>query len=377
MRVDGIAPRCPSGRPATNLRTIAAGATPLRAPSAMRSLFHHRLVHDAFGDPGLYVGFRDERRALLFDLGDLSALAPRELLRLSHVFVTHTHMDHFAGFDALLRVVLGRQRRLVLFGGPRFVAQVEHKLRAYTWNVVHRYDVELVIEACELDVDGRGRRARFSSRHAFEREDGPPFEPGGDVLHEEDTFRVRGRFVDHGIPCLAFALEEKARVRIAPDRIAALGVTTGAWLRDLKHAVLTGAPAGTPIALRWRDRDGEHAATRTVEELRAVVLDVVAGQRIGYVTDLRHTEANVQVLQALLGGVDRLYIESVFLDADADHALRKNHLTARQAGDIARRIGARAIQPFHHSPRYEGRAHELVAEATAAWGADTPSPACP
>jgi ribonuclease Z len=113
----------------------------------MHTLFTHRLVHDAFGDPGLYVAFRDERRALLFDLGDLSPLAPRELLRLSHVFVSHTHMDHFAGFDALLRVVLGRQRRLVLHGGPRFVEQVEHKLRAYTWNVVHRYDVALDIQA--------------------------------------------------------------------------------------------------------------------------------------------------------------------------------------------------------------------------------------
>jgi ribonuclease Z len=340
----------------------------------MHTLFTHRLVHDAFGDPGLYVAFRDERRALLFDLGDLSPLAPRELLRLSHVFVSHTHMDHFAGFDALLRVVLGRQRRLVLHGGPRFVEQVEHKLRAYTWNVVHRYDVALDIQAIEVRPDGTGGRATFSSRRAFERQDGEPFVPEGDVLHDEATFRVRARFVDHDIPCLAFALEEKARVRVAPDRLAALGLTTGAWLRDLKHAVLTGAPGDTPIDLRWRDRDGEHTAQRTVDDLRAVVLDVVAGERIGYATDLRHTEHNVEQLRALLGGVDRLYIESVFLDEDADHAERKNHLTARQAGDIARRVGARAIVPFHHSPRYEGREAELQAEALEAWRRNTLSP---
>ena len=66
----------------------------------MRYLFEPRLVNDAFGDPALYVDFRDERRALLFDLGDISVLPPRKLMRLSHVFVTHTHMDHFAGFSA-------------------------------------------------------------------------------------------------------------------------------------------------------------------------------------------------------------------------------------------------------------------------------------
>ena len=67
----------------------------------MRSLFEARLVNDTFGDPGLYVDFRDEHRALLFDLGDITVLPPRKLMRLSEVFVTHTHMDHFAGFDHL------------------------------------------------------------------------------------------------------------------------------------------------------------------------------------------------------------------------------------------------------------------------------------
>jgi ribonuclease Z len=334
---------------------------------SMRCLLEPRLVNDAFGDPGLYVDFRDERRALLFDLGDISALPPRKLLRLSHVFVTHSHMDHFSGFDHLLRVVLGRKPGLVLYGGPGFVAQVEHKLRAYTWNVVHRYEVGLVIEAREVDTDGGGRRACFSSRTGFEREASTAFGPAGDVLHEELAFRVRGCFVDHGLPCLAYAIEEKAHVSVARDRLAALGVSTGAWLADLKRAVLTAAPETTPIPMRWRDRRGEHAMTRSLGELKHLVLNVAPGRRIGYVTDLRHTESNVETLSRLLSGVDLLFIESAFLDADAGHATRKHHLTAGQAGRIARAVGARAVVPFHFSPRYGDRASELVAELRAAW----------
>ncbi len=342
----------------------------------MTHLFEPRLVNGAFGDPGLYLDFRDERRALLVDLGDISALAPRHLMRLTHVFVTHTHMDHFAGFDQLLRVVLGRKDRLVLFGGPGFADQVEHKLHAYTWNVVHRYE-ELVIEAFESGLEGNGKRARFSSRRRFARDDAGAFAPAGDVLHDEPTFRVRGRFVDHDIPCIAYAVEEKAHVRIVKERLAALGMTPGPWLAALKRAVMAGAPDDTAIEARWRDRDGEHAATRRVGDLRHVILDVVAGRRVGYVTDLRYTAANVEALSQLLGGVDMLFIESVFLQQDADHASRKNHLTACQAGAIARRVSAKALVPFHFSPRYEGRAGELLAEANAAWSGKPAPPLAP
>lgn len=339
----------------------------------MRHLFEPTLVHDPCGDPGLYVDCPDERRALLFDLGDIAVLPPRKLMRLSEVFVSHTHMDHFAGFDQLLRVVLGRKERIGFFGGPGFVDQVEHKLRAYTWNVVHRYAMPLLLDVREFRPGGAGLRACFSSRTGFARESCPPFRHDDDLLHDELLFRVRGRFIDHEMPCLAFALEEKARARVARDRLAALGVTPGPWLRELKRAVFAGAPDDTPIGLRWRDRAGEHEVTRRVGELRHVVLDVTPGRRIGYVTDMRFTPENLQALAPLLAGVDLLFIESVFLDADLPHARRKNHLTARDAGFIARTLGAKAVVPFHFSPRYRQRADEVLAEVLTAWSNPRPA----
>ncbi|MBP0623979.1 ribonuclease Z [Cupriavidus consociatus] len=333
----------------------------------MRPLLQARLVNDVFGDPVLLVDFLDERRALLFDLGDISALMPRNLMRVSHVFVTHTHMDHFSGFDHLLRVLLGRKPSIVLYGGPGFVAQVGHKLRAYTWNVVHRYDLELVVEAFELALDGHMRSARFSSRDRFASVAAATTERSEDIVHDETTFRVRACFVDHGIPCLAYIVEEKTRLGIDKERLEASGMTKGAWLRELKHAVLTGASLDTSMLVQWRDRSGDRAETRTIGELSRLILDAEPGQRIGYVTDLRDTSDNVQALSNLMQGVDHLFIESVFLDADRTHALRKNHLTAAQAGRIAFCIGARAVTPFHFSPRYLGRAEEVASEVQAAW----------
>jgi ribonuclease Z len=332
----------------------------------MRPLFEPQLLNDSFGDPGLYVDFRDERRALLFDFGDVTRLPPRKLLRLSHAFVSHTHMDHFVGFDQWLRVVLGRKERIVLTGGPGFIERVGHKLAAYTWNVVHRYEVPLVIEVHEALPGGGGRRAEFSSLERFGRAGDEAWAPHRDVLHAEEGFRVRARFLDHDIVCLAFALEEATHVNVWKNRLAEMELPTGPWLREARRALVAGAPEATPISIDWRDREGDHRLVRPLGELRPA-FELVPGRRIGYVTDIRHTEANLVALDALLADVDLLFIESVFLHADVEHAERKNHLTARQAGEIARRLRARAVVPFHFSPRYENRGAEVIAEVQSAW----------
>jgi ribonuclease Z len=293
------------------------------------------------------------------------------LLRVTHAFVSHTHMDHFAGFDHLLALGLGRMPQLVVWGGPHFCDQLEHKLMAYTWNVVHRYEVPMRIEAHALEADGSRTHAHFESTERFVRRDDPPSSmTEDDLLLEDPLFTVRARIVDHEMPVLAFAIDETAQVRVATDRIAAMGLATGPWLRTLKQAALAGASDATPIDIAWCDRNGAHTTQRSVGELRPLVLDTVPGRRIGYVTDLRFTEANIEQLSRHLNEVDLLHIESVFLDEDRDHALRKNHLTARQAGEIARRLNAKKVVPFHFSPRYHGMEQAVRAEVWRAWAAE-------
>jgi ribonuclease Z len=98
---------------------------------AMPRNFDPQLLNGPFGDPGLYVDLVFARRALLFDLGDLSELSARKLLRISDVFVSHRHMDHFAGFDHLLRIMLGREKVVGVYGPPGLIDAVEHKLRLH------------------------------------------------------------------------------------------------------------------------------------------------------------------------------------------------------------------------------------------------------
>jgi ribonuclease Z len=71
-------------------------------------------------EPSSDLGISGSAAALPFDLGDLTPLSPRQLFRVTHGFVSHTHMDHFAGFDRLLRVCLHRAAPLHIDIKERF-----------------------------------------------------------------------------------------------------------------------------------------------------------------------------------------------------------------------------------------------------------------
>ena len=80
-------------------------------------------------------------------------------------------------------------------------------------------------------------------------------------------------------------------------------------------------------------------------------------------------EDNVARIVELARDADLLFIEAAFLERDAEHGRRKFHLTARQAGEIARAAHAGCVIPLHFSPRYAGEEKaSLRAEVAAAFG---------
>jgi len=343
----------------------------------VRPIFDAQLVNRTFGDPGVYVDLKFQRRALLFDIGSIAVLPTRKLLRISDVFVSHTHMDHFSGLDHLLRVCLGRDTGVNLYGPARFIEQVHHKLAAYTWNLVENYQTDFVVTAHELDDRGRMRRARFRSRGRFEPEPLPDVPAAQGVLLEAPLFRVRCRPLEHhDISSLAFAFEESVHINVWKNRLEELKLPTGSWLTELKRQVRAGAPDDTGIRVHWRTRDGSHDRTIPLGELKRSVLQFLPGQKVCYVTDAADNTRNRAAIAEFAQEADLLFIEAVFLQKDRDHAERKAHLTACAAGEIARAAGVRSAVPFHFSPRYLGHENELRQEFSAAWRGPTAGAGC-
>ena len=327
----------------------------------MRTLFHPALVHPAGGDPGLWVDLPDEGRAILLDLPALEHLPPKKLARVAHVVVTHTHMDHFVGFDHLLRSALRREEPLTVTGPEGFLASVRGRVGAYAWNLIEGYPLRLRIQEVAGDVVRAEEYAGPSSMKAV-----PVGEAGfNGTVHAERAFRVDVAVLDHGIPVLGVALREVEHLAVNKDRLARLGLVPGEWLRQLKDAIRRGEAPGTPIQI---EREDGRPEARPLGELEAELIVRGPGQTVAYLTDLAGSDANLERAASLARGADLLVCEAVFLEEDRALAASRKHLTARQAGELARRAGAKRLAVFHFSARYDGREDELVREASGGFG---------
>jgi len=333
----------------------------------MRPTFHPSLVNDRFGDPALYIDFLQERRAILFDLGDIHTLSPRQILRLSDVFVSHTHIDHFIGFDRLLRVLVGRDKGVRLYGPAGFIDRVEAKLAAYSWDLVERFQTELVFTVTEVctGLDTHKARFRFSRRFAREDQTGGRAENG--VLLTEPALAVTCAELEHHSTCRGFARQESTHVNVWKNRIQEQGLTTGPWLATLKAAIHQGRPDDTPIAVERADGTLDELS---LGFLREEIVSIEPGQKVAYVTDAVFTPANETAIVALARDADILFIDAAFARADADLAAHHGHLTTAQAGSLARRAGAARVEPFHFSPRYEESEARMIAEVDVAFSGD-------
>lgn len=322
-----------------------------------------RLVNGRSGDPALYVEFAHERGALLFDLGDLALLSSRELLRVTHVFLSHMHMDHFIGFDTLLRVHIGRDKLITVVGPAGVIDCVASKLAGYTWDLVGRYAANLSFDVLEMVDEHRARRARFDFRSAFTRKTLPDATLDDGVVVCAPDFQVRAAILEHHGPCLGFSLSEPVRINVWRNRVQERGLPLGAWLKTLKAAVRDHVDDSATIALP----NGEEAPLGTLREL----VSMTPGQRIGYVTDIRDSPANMAAVACLCADADTLFIEASFPACEEERAQERGHLTTTGAGRMARAANARRVEPFHFSPRNELTEDEMLAEVDRAFRGQT------
>jgi ribonuclease Z len=336
----------------------------------MNPSFSSYLVNDCFGDPGVYVEVRWSKRALLFDLGENDSLGSTRLLRTTDVFVSHTHMDHFIGFDSVVRVALGRRTTLRLYGPPGLIANVHGKLRGYTWNLVDGYP--LTIEVHEFGP-AEVRQAGFHAANGFLASD-PAVRPlamhhrtGIFPVLDDPMFTVTAVALNHRIPSFAYALQERFHINVNKQRLHDAGLPVGGWLKDVKQHLWAGKPDDFRFQAVLFDEHRRTEREFVLGEFAREFLTISRGQKLAYVVDTRYDDDNELKIVALANQADVFYCESPYLDIDAEKARDRYHLTARQAGVMARKAGVRDLVVFHFSPRYTGQGDAIEQEAQEAF----------
>lgn len=335
----------------------------------MRPSFLPRLVNGPFDDPGLFIPFLLEKRAIIFDLGDIYSLSTRDILKISHVFISHTHMDHFIGFDRLLRLFLGREQHLYLYGPEGFLKNVEGKLAGYSWNLVEHYSNLFALIVTEVHPDHMITR-NYICQNRFIPASEDIKQPFNGLLHKEPALSVSAEILDHSIPCLGFTIEEQFHINIMKESVAGLGLEVGPWLNEFKQALYNNKDLDSEFEVKY----GRQASSKKrfiLGDLAKRIALITPGQKVSYIVDAGYSKSNVEKIVRLAKNADHLFIEAAFLEKDRDIAEKKCHLTARQAGSIAGKAGVKQFTPFHFSPRYKGLGHLLEKEAMDAYNRHT------
>ena len=235
--------------------------------------------------------------------------------RISHVFITHLHGDHYFGLPGLITsmALFGRTEPLVIVGPAA---------------------LESIIQVLLLESDSiLPYPLKFVSTQFDHME----------TVAEGDNFEVISVPLKHRVPCTGFIIKEKG-----PERRLDVDAC-------VKYKV--------PIEQYDTIKLGANYISSSQGEIKNELLTTegLKNRSYAYITD---TIYDPDYLTPILQHVDLLYHEATFLTDRLSRAIETYHSTALQAAQIAKMSNAGQLLIGHFSARYND-AQPLLLEARA------------
>lgn len=243
---------------------------------------------------------------LLVDCGEGTQLQLRrynvKFQRISHIFISHLHGDHYLGLMGLLSSMhlLGRRTPLVVYSpaGLEEIIRLQMKISESYFE----FPLEFVVLPCDEEW----------------------------LIVSESAFEVRSFPLRHRLKCSGFLFTEKPLLpNISKDMIRELKLSIEEILQ-LKH--------GNTIV----NREGR------VIEPQHVLLPSQETRSYAYCSDTMEWENIVSSIR----NVSLLYHESTFLESESKRAVETWHSTASGAARIASKAAAKMLMLGHYSARY-------------------------
>lgn len=232
--------------------------------------------------------------------------------KISAVFITHTHGDHCFGLMGLVSTfgLLGRTAPLHIYAPKEMeeLFEIQKNMFCTTFEyglIFHPVDTKQV-----------------------------------SVIYEDRSLTVTTVPLNHRVPCCGFLFKEKSRLpHINREQIDYYGIPMS-QLNNIKNGA------------DWHTEDGE-----TIPNAR-LTLPPDKPLSYAYCSDTKY----IPELYKQIKGVDVLYHESTYMDADEKQAAKYCHSTARQAATTALNSEAGMLILGHYSSKYANE-QQLLDEA--------------
>ena len=242
-----------------------------------------------------------ESEGILFDCGEgiqrQMKIAGISVTKVTHILLSHWHGDHVFGLPGLLQSMGASEysRILHIFGPKGTKKRFQDMVRLF----------------------GLSSQLKIKVEDAF-----------SGVIHENRFFTLSAEPLEHDIPCLGYAMKLPDRRRINLEYTKKIGMKPGPLMGKLQ-----------------RNQSVEFGGN-TVSPKQATYL--VEGKKLAYVTDTSYCNNAVKIADE----ADLLIIEASLTSDLKDKADKYNHLTAKQAGLIAKQANVKEVLLTHFSQRY-------------------------
>jgi len=298
-------------------------------------MFLPELKSQANEDICLLIKLDNHTPYYICECGDASWLSVKDCQNAEVIFISHTHIDHFVNFDTILRHQIGIEKKVVICGPMGIAAQVQSKIKAYTWNLIEAgsmaYEIREIISPQEI--------------HLYEIEP-PKWELRKTGIIQENTilkndrFQVNFTILDHKIPSIAYLFREVDTVKIDLSKGSFRG---GSWVRELKMAFEQEMPENEVVV---------EGITYAAEDL-FYLLEVKKGASLGVIMDHAPSTENHAKIKALFSACNKVFIESFYKLEDKEFAEINFHSYSQASGHIMRECGVKEAIPVHFSRKYK------------------------
>ncbi len=223
--------------------------------------------------------------------------------RISHIFISHLHGDHYLGLMGLLSSMhlQGRTSELHLYGQQDLMDILDLQLRLS--NTILKFN--LIFHPVRHYVSS--------------------------VVFEDEHIQIKSIVMNHRIPCTGFIFREKPK----PRKLL---------INKINHYNI-------PIEFYSRIKNGEDFIDASGKAISNADLSIPAPEpkSYAYCSDTMFDENIINEVK----GVDLLYHEATFLHSMADRAASTYHSTSRQAAEVAKKAKVKKLLIGHFSARYK------------------------